>query len=502
MKAIGIDIGTTNICGIVINAETGAVEQSITYANDSFVHQNHPYERIQSVKKIVSIVEKILEVLPLKDVCAIGLTGQMHGIVYVDKNGNAVSPLYTWQDGRGNLSYKDTTYAEHLGSHTGYGNVTDFYNRENGFRPQNAVTYCTIADYIAMRLCGLKQPYIHDSNAASFGNYNIKTKTFDYDFNPKTTNEYTIIGEYKNIPVAAAIGDNQASVFSTLTNDDGVLVNVGTGSQVSVISSTPVESEHYEVRPYFENKYLIVGAALCGGRAYSVLKDFYKGIVQNFTKVTDDEIYSYMNNISMNINNSLSVDSRFSGSRENHELKGRISNITPENFTAENLTTALIEAIAVELRCECYHNKSNLKTSFLVGSGNGIRKNPNLIKNIEHWFQTIMNIPLHIEEAAYGAALYALVSAGKFKNAEDAHKIIKYQNDEKSEPLPLKIGERIASLRKLKGITQSELAELLLISNKAVSKWETGQGYPDITFLPKLAKIFNVTTDFLLGDDN
>ena len=78
----------------------------------------------------------------------------------------------------------------------------------------------------------------------------------------------------------------------------------------------------------------------------------------------------------------------------------------------------------------------------------------------------------------------------------------KLKKEKKDSPLPLKIGARIASLRKLKGITQSELAEILLISNKAVSKWETGQGYPDITFLPKLAKLFNVTIDFLLGDDN
>ena len=41
----------------------------------------------------------------------------MHGILYADENGAAVSPLYTWQDERGNLEYKDgATYAEYLNS--------------------------------------------------------------------------------------------------------------------------------------------------------------------------------------------------------------------------------------------------------------------------------------------------------------------------------------------------------------------------------------------------
>ena len=44
----------------------------------------------------------------------------MHGIVYIDGHGNALSPLITWQDGRGDLSYRDgLTYAEHLSKASG-----------------------------------------------------------------------------------------------------------------------------------------------------------------------------------------------------------------------------------------------------------------------------------------------------------------------------------------------------------------------------------------------
>lgn len=62
----------------------------------------------------------------------------------------------------------------------------------------------------------------------------------------------------------------------------------------------------------------------------------------------------------------------------------------------------------------------------------------------------------------------------------------------------LSIGKTIAALRKKIGLTQSELAERLNISNKAVSKWENGQGYPDISLFPALANIFGVSIDYLM----
>ena len=60
------------------------------------------------------------------------------------------------------------------------------------------------------------------------------------------------------------------------------------------------------------------------------------------------------------------------------------------------------------------------------------------------------------------------------------------------------IGKTIAELRKTKGWTQIELAEKLNVSDKAVSKWESEGGFPEITQLPVLAKIFDVSIDYLM----
>jgi len=60
------------------------------------------------------------------------------------------------------------------------------------------------------------------------------------------------------------------------------------------------------------------------------------------------------------------------------------------------------------------------------------------------------------------------------------------------------MGKIIKDLRLSKGLTQQELADLLGVSDKAISKWETGGGYPDISLLPELAKVFSVNLDYLM----
>ena len=65
----------------------------------------------------------------------------------------------------------------------------------------------------------------------------------------------------------------------------------------------------------------------------------------------------------------------------------------------------------------------------------------------------------------------------------------------------MEFNEKLQKLRKQKGLTQEELAELLYVSRTAISKWESGRGYPSIESLKQISKIFSMTIDELLSCD-
>ena len=62
----------------------------------------------------------------------------------------------------------------------------------------------------------------------------------------------------------------------------------------------------------------------------------------------------------------------------------------------------------------------------------------------------------------------------------------------------LYLADKLKELRSQKNISQEKLAQYLNVSFQAVSKWENGNSYPDITLLPDIARFFGITVDELL----
>ena len=65
----------------------------------------------------------------------------------------------------------------------------------------------------------------------------------------------------------------------------------------------------------------------------------------------------------------------------------------------------------------------------------------------------------------------------------------------------MEFNEKLQELRKNKGLTQEDLAEILFVSRTAISKWESGRGYPNIESLKAIAKLFSITVDELLSGE-
>ena len=431
MAILGIDIGTTTVCCKAVREGDCGEILSRTVKNDSFIETPNAYERIQDPERLISIARSLIsEVREALDepVTAIGITGQMHGIVYIDKNGASVSPLYIWQDMRGGLEYKDgLSYAEYITAKTGYrcapgyGFASHLYNLTNGLVPEAAVSLCTIHDYLAANLCGLRRPVTHQSDAASLSLYDAKNARFDADaaravgidpaIFPDVVSATAFIGKTEDgIPVAAAIGDNQASFLGSVEDpESSILLNVGTSGQISVIGDPEKGVGAIEARPFLDDSYLLVGCSLCGGRSYALLEKFFRDVCAMCgCEITS--AYPFMDRAMEKFSPdacTLSVSTKFDGTREDPSERGSITGIDTYNMTPENLMYGYMKGIATELYDMYRGVASDGEVKKLVGSGNAVRVNPMLRTILSELFKGELTVPDCKEEAAHGAAKFA-----------------------------------------------------------------------------------------------
>ena len=224
MDHLGLDLGTTTISAAVLDAD-GRLLCTRTVPGGAAV-AGQPWERKQDARGIehaaLSLLDGLLQEFP--DIGCVGLTGQMHGIVYVDAAGQLLSPLYTWQDETGaQLGPDGKSTAARLTARTGYplasgyGLVTLACHQAAGTIPDGAAAVCTIADYLAMRLSGRTAPRLTPSMAASLGLFDgtdfdrkaVRRAGLPEQLLPEVSEEAELGGG--RLHVFAALGDNQAS---------------------------------------------------------------------------------------------------------------------------------------------------------------------------------------------------------------------------------------------------------------------------------------------------
>ena len=138
--------------------------------------------------------------------------------------------------------------------------------------------------------------------------------------------------------VTPAFGDNQACFLGAVGKDGNVLVNIGTGSQVSVYSSQNFCLDEIESRPYIGKSYLLCGASLCGGYSYEICKNFIAEILEKYGVFDVKDFYSVMNQIAEETYKEkkqkcekVIIETTFNGTRADGTRKGKILNLTEQN---------------------------------------------------------------------------------------------------------------------------------------------------------------------------
>jgi sedoheptulokinase len=466
MKFVGLDLGTTKIAGLLLEVgqpeRGGAGEARVrrVASRDHFaaLPAAHPWEHLEDPERLLALARELLRELsseagPPDGLC---ITGQMHGVLYVDSAGAAVSPLWTWLDRRAGRPHpRGASYAEVLSArtgrtlHPGYGAATHFYNRDHGLVPQNAVGLCALMDFVSMRLAGARQPATDPTIAASLGLYDLDEGRFDAAALrgsglaelawSRVVHAGTRLGATEEgTVVLAPLGDNQASFLGSVRDLEGsVLLNVGTGGQLCLFSRQHVCLQPpLDVRPFPGGGFLLVGASLCAGKAYALLEEFFARVLECFGgRRPEGPLFERMNELVGEAGEAgeevpLEVDTRFQGTRGEPGITGRIERITPGNLTPAALVRGFLRGIAGELH-DRYRQMTQAagerRISSLVASGNGIRRNPALRAEFGRRFGLPLLVPRLSEEAALGAALCAAVGMGALPGYLRAGEMIEYE---------------------------------------------------------------------------
>ncbi len=201
-----------------------------------------------------------------------------------------------------------------------------------------------------------------------------------------------------------------------------ILINMGTGGQISLYSDEIRRGDDIETRPLLDDSYIVVGSTLCGGRAYALLADFFTDCARAMGVESFDP-YAMMNQMleTYSRKDQMLVNTAFSGTRDHPERRGSIQNITTNNLHPAALAYGVLDGIADEMftRYQTMLDGGKGTHIRMVGSGNGMRKNRHLQNIFIEKFGMELELSSLSEESSCGTAIagYTAVSDTTWKEA-------------------------------------------------------------------------------------
>ena len=452
---LGLDIGTTSIGVVAFDADerepifsSEAANSATVIGTASGLHEQNAIALFDTVRQLLDSALNAVQQAQgdVRSIGGIAVTGQMHGILLVDLNNRPRSNLFTWRDQRSTKAplvrevYANDAMARRCGCRLqpGYGFATlhqlmiDDRNIAAELRT-GVVRICGIADFVSAKLCG--SLVTDTSMAASWGGLDIQTHRWDEEILdllqiprgslpsvlPPSQPYGTIRPEFASThgldsgtPVCAGIGDHQASVLACRPIQIGTcIVNVGTGSQISIVQSGPEPVGQLETRPLLPGYFILTGAGLCGGWSYAHLARFFQSVTETFASahIPLSDIYETMNETGSGEAqdaSGLTVDPRFLGSRSDHCATGSIRGIDAGNLRPSSLIRATANGIVDELFS--FFSQAKVHAGRLFVTGNAARKSPLLRQAVrDRWGKDPVVIQ-HEQEAALGAAHLAAIN--------------------------------------------------------------------------------------------
>ncbi|XP_028278384.1 sedoheptulokinase [Parambassis ranga] len=430
---LGLDVGTTSVKAILL--ETGsrsvAASQSLPTASD-LSDSSGIKAKEQDTGQIIDTLSRCIGLLPkdkLQHVCSIGVSGQMHGVLFWKaksgcdwSNGDFftakdTSQLITWQDGRCSSDFLCSLPKpdSHLSVATGFGCATIFWYMKH--RPEFLEDFTvagTIQDYVVSMLCGLDRCAMTPQNAASWGFFNtssnqwnkniLKEAGFPVHLLPQCVPSGGLAGQTcsawhgipAGTPVGGALGDFQCSVYSCMSVRTDAVLNISTSAQLTFAMpadfrppDSPQSASSISYFPYFDSSYLAVAASLNGGNVLSTFVEMLTGWMKELgAELSDSCLYEKLISCALKQETSdLIMSPTLLGERHNPIRLGQVTNISASNLSLGHVTRALCHGVLNNISSMMpVEQLQRAGVSRIVGSGSALARNEVLRQEVEKAF--------------------------------------------------------------------------------------------------------------------
>ncbi|XP_040543306.1 sedoheptulokinase isoform X1 [Gallus gallus] len=454
---LGIDLGTTSVkAALVVGTERGqVVAESCSRETQAYTSSVEAglQGMEQDSRRIIRALNECLAALPqqqLQRVSHIGISGQMHGIVFWKRDQGCkwaeggtgpifepeeVSHLVTWQDGRCSPAFLSSLPLpqSHISLATGFGCATIYWYLKQS--PDFLKSYDaagTIHDYVVAMLCDLKKPLMSVQNAASWGYFNSRNKSWNTDILKKSGFPVHLLPEVgdpgsiagrticawhgipKGTKVGIALGDFQCSVYSCLNERTDAVLNISTSAQLTISMpsdfqppETPDPSSAVTYFPYFDGDYLAVAASLNGGNVLATFVDMVARWTEELGfQIQESAIYAKIIKAALDQNDShLSVRPTLFGERHIPDQLASVTSIAASELSLGHVTRAVCRGV-IENLCSMLPVQRLMETGVrrILGSGSALARNEVLRQEVER----ILPFPVVYGkdvDAAVGAAM-------------------------------------------------------------------------------------------------
>ncbi len=448
---MGIDLGTSSVKAIIMDLEGNILGLAQEDYNVCSCAPGWAEQDIEVLWKSAEIVIKKAVVsagISSCDIKSIGLSGQMHGLVILDKKMKPIRPAIIWADQRSkqqidkiySIIGKDEFRKVTLNSlSTGFFVCSLMWVKDNEPENYNKIYKAVLPkDYIRFKLCGELATDVTD--AASTGIFDIANRQWafdlidrvgiDSDLFPSHYESYQAAGEITDecakktglcITTQVVYGGGDSlmhSVGNGIVKPGVISANIGTAGQLSSAVDHPVYDKHYRTNTFChvrENLWIIFGGHLNGGIIMKWLRDNY------FPHLSYEDFSALVEEVPAGSDGTLFLPYLTGERTPYHDpfAKGIFFGMTlTHNY--KHMIKAAMEGVVMSLRLTLeIFREMGIPMERIVASGGGAKSSA--------WLQIqsdIFDAPIYTiegkEEACRGAAITAGVGAGIYESFEKA----------------------------------------------------------------------------------